>query len=310
MQNIIYAIQHIDSGMTKIGITCQWNSRCKSLKVGEKTKLLGLFQSDELAEAEKELHDTFKEWRLPGSEYFNFNKKQIKELLSLMTDKYQSVEKYYNYYNKVKKSQDVEITRALGWSASDWFRLCKSSWFCSIIKTAENDLHAKDCFFEPTDFDIFQKELNEAISHLSEQFRDTYASWFLEWFVAQEIWYELKDNLECWINKKKFKKTSCYNHSYGRYYSKYQLIKPKFEDIIAQFPESIAHERSGCVITKSTLKVIYSIVCEYRFVEYVERACECMDDDFKYYYNQYGPTKKNKLLSGCGDTWINTYGNY
>ena len=310
MQNIIYAIQHIDSGMTKIGITCQWNSRCKSLKVGEKTKLLGLFQSDELAEAEKELHDTFKEWRLPGSEYFNFNKKQIKELLSLMTDKFQSVEKYYQYYSKVKKLQNLEITNALHHSAHDWFRLCRSSWLRSIIKSAAIDLYSEDCFFSSEDFDIFQKEIKETINHLSDHFRETYANWYLEWTVAQDIWYELKDNFECWIDKKKLKKTSHYHYNYGRYYTKCQLIKPNFEDIEVSFPEFITHERTGCIITKPTLKVIYSIVCEYRFCQYIETAYEFMHDDFRYYYDSYGPTKKNKLLSNCGDKWIDTYGNY
>lgn len=295
--------------MTKIGITCQWHSRSKSLKIGEKTQLLGLFQANELAEAEKQLHDTFRESRLPGSEYFNLNKKQIKQLLLFMTDKYESVEKYYNYYSKVKKSQDLEITHALGWSASDWFRLCKSSWLSSIVQSAENDLYAEDCFFSKEDFGVFRKEIEEAIANLSDNFRDTYANWYLEWLVAQDIWYELKDNFECWISKSKLKKSCRYNHNYGRYYSKYHYFKPKFKDIDARFPEFIIHERTGCAITKPTLKVIYSIVCEYRFVEYIEYAFECVDDSFEYYYDEYGPTKKNKLLSGCGDKWVDGYGN-
>lgn len=296
--------------MTKIGITCQWHSRSKSLKIGEKTQLLGLFQANELAEAEKELHDTYRESRLPGSEYFNLNKKQIKELLLFMTNKYESVEKYYDYYNKVKKSQNLEITRALHWSASDWFRLCKSSWLRSIVQSAENDLYAENCFFSEKDFGIFRKEIEEAIAKLSDNFRDTYANWFLEWLVAQEIWYELKDNFECWINKNKLKKSCRYDHNHGRYYSKYHYPKPKFEDIDVKFPEFIIHARTGCIITKPALKVIYGIVCEYRFVEYIERAFECVDDDFKYYYDSYGPTRKNKLLFACGDKWIDTYGNY
>lgn len=296
--------------MTKIGITCQWHSRSKSLKIGEKTQLLGLFQADELAEAEKELHDTFKQFRLPGSEYFNLNKKQIKELLLLMTNKYQNVQKYFDYYSEVKKSKNLEITRALHHSAHDWFRLCRSSWRRSIVKSAANILYAEDCFFDRQNFDVFHKEIKESINNLSEYYRDTYANWYLEWHVAQDIWYELKDNFECWIDKKSLKKISRYNHIYGRYHSEYQFSSPRFENIDPHFPEFIVYEKTGCIITKPTLKVLYSIVCQYRFIEYIERAFEYADDNFKYYYNSYGPTKKNKLLSGCGDEWIETFDNY
>lgn len=296
--------------MTKIGITCQWHSRSKSLKIGEKTQLLGLFQADELAQAEKELHDTFKDSRLPGSEYFNLNKNQIKELLSLMTAKYQNVEKYYNYYNNAKKSKKLEITNALDSSASDWFRLCKTSWLRSIIQTAKNDLYSKNCFFNYNDFNIFEKQISNLISLFGEQFCNTYANWFLELHAAETIWYELADNFECWINKNKLKKTCRYNHNYGRYYSKYKFIKPKFEDLDPRFPDSILLKNTNCIISKSTCKVIYSIVCKYRFIQYIERAFECADDNFTYYYNEYGPTQKNKLLAKCGNRWIDTFDNY
>lgn len=296
--------------MTKIGITCQWHCRSKSLKIGEKTQLLGLFQADELAEAEKELHDEFRESRLPGSEYFNLNKKQIKELLLFMSNKYQNVSKYFDYFDKVKKAKNLEITHALHCSAHDWFRLCHSSWHRRIIELAENDLYAKDCFFKKEDFNIFCKEIKETIDNLSDDMRDTYANWYLQWDVTQNIWYQLIDNFECWIPKKSLQKTFRYDHIYGRYYSEYKFPNPKFEDIIFSLPEFLVCEKTNCTITKPTLKVIYSIVCEYRFVEYVKRAFECMDDDFKHYYDSYGPTKKNKLLSGCGDKWIGNYGKY
>lgn len=67
----LYVIQDIASGHYKIGITSNWDRRARALGVGSKTRLMQVKSVDDMREAERQAHARYKDYRLPGSEYFN-----------------------------------------------------------------------------------------------------------------------------------------------------------------------------------------------------------------------------------------------
>ena len=72
-EGYVYLIQDIDSGLYKIGKTVNLQRRMRELKVGSKTKLI---ESKFVIDAnlrEKELHNKYKNFRLPQTEYFKLD---------------------------------------------------------------------------------------------------------------------------------------------------------------------------------------------------------------------------------------------
>ncbi len=81
----LYVIQHKKSQAIKIGITKDWPSRANQLKVGEYCISLKVVHCENSLEKEKQLHQKYKRWRLPSSEWFFLTKFQIKNLIKKIT---------------------------------------------------------------------------------------------------------------------------------------------------------------------------------------------------------------------------------
>ena len=78
----LYVIKHNQTGLVKIGVSNNWYERAKALQVGTKTSPLIVVLTDNNAKAEKDLHEQYKDYRLPGSEYFQLDKVSIGEVIS------------------------------------------------------------------------------------------------------------------------------------------------------------------------------------------------------------------------------------
>lgn len=129
---VVYVIEHIDSGMTKIGITSDWFSRSIALKVHQETKLIGLFESSDMEEAERELHRFARKQRLPGSEYFCLTKQQQENVLTKARETNREIEDLTGLYREMTNNPFVDVTKAVYHSACDWLRLNTTSWKHSI----------------------------------------------------------------------------------------------------------------------------------------------------------------------------------
>jgi hypothetical protein len=62
----VYLIKYAKTNLVKIGISSNWYDRSKCLQVGTKTLPLAVVLTPNNAKAEKDLHDKFDEYRLPG----------------------------------------------------------------------------------------------------------------------------------------------------------------------------------------------------------------------------------------------------
>ena len=76
----VYLIRNKD--IYKIGITENALRRFGQLKPDE---VINVVKCSNYKSLEKELHKKFKEFRIPQTEYFRFNKKQVKEVNNAMT---------------------------------------------------------------------------------------------------------------------------------------------------------------------------------------------------------------------------------
>lgn len=79
-QPSIYLIKHIASGLVKVGITNYWQQRCKQLSVGQKCTAIKVVFCDQAEFHEKLIHSNLDDFRLPQSEWFKLNKKQLDRL--------------------------------------------------------------------------------------------------------------------------------------------------------------------------------------------------------------------------------------
>ena len=67
----VYLIQDIKTGLYKIGITKNMEKRMKQLGVGDTAKLIDDIFVPDARGREKQLHEKYKDARLPQTEYFN-----------------------------------------------------------------------------------------------------------------------------------------------------------------------------------------------------------------------------------------------
>ena len=70
---IIYLIRHQGSSTYKIGMTSNWDSRSRALRVGSETRLIKTISCEDYKKWERVLHKIFSADRLPGSEYFQLD---------------------------------------------------------------------------------------------------------------------------------------------------------------------------------------------------------------------------------------------
>jgi hypothetical protein len=96
MTNVVYVIQnkHV-ANQYKIGITSNWSSRAKQLKVGDVTKEVFVCPVNENGELESYLHKRYAKYRLPQSEWFHLNSHQVGQITSIIETHYTFAEVEY-----------------------------------------------------------------------------------------------------------------------------------------------------------------------------------------------------------------------
>ncbi len=80
----LYLLRNTLLGGYKIGITTSPSSRFKALAVGEKTEIVGYWQTDKYRELEKYYHSHYKIVRCPQSEWFNLSEDDVKDIVNQM----------------------------------------------------------------------------------------------------------------------------------------------------------------------------------------------------------------------------------
>lgn len=283
--NVLYVIEHLKSKAIKIGITSQWQNRAKVLRVGFDTKLLGLFNCLDIRETELELHQTYKSFRLPGSEYFMLNENQIEHLIIYLRENFKDVTDIFNFYNSVNNSSKLEVTGAVSWSGNEWFRLNRERWKQSPIISAEVVLHQNFGKFDLNDLAIFKAQLASVIDKLKivSHFGGIGEE---QSIAAHEIWRSMIKVSKFFIDKRLYKRHCNPNgilHSLPR--------KISTENIESCIPDDIFLENTDLKLESSTVKIIYAIVADCRLKEKLESAMDTSVkiEDFQYYLRSYGP---------------------
>jgi hypothetical protein len=77
----LYVIKDNQTSLTKIGITGNWQSRLRTLKVGKKTECKIVVEVNDNREWEKRLHRKYDPWRLVGTEWFKLDASTTNELI-------------------------------------------------------------------------------------------------------------------------------------------------------------------------------------------------------------------------------------
>lgn len=80
----LYLLRNTLLGGYKIGITTAPTSRFKALAVGDKTELIGYWQTDAYRELEKYYHKLYKEERCPQSEWFKLEPEMVDDIVQQM----------------------------------------------------------------------------------------------------------------------------------------------------------------------------------------------------------------------------------
>ena len=96
----LYVIKHNQTGLVKIGVSNNWYERAKALQIGVKTSPLVVVLTDNNAKAEKDLHEQYKDYRLPGSEYFQLCSTLVGEVISKALKHGKPLSSWYAYPEK------------------------------------------------------------------------------------------------------------------------------------------------------------------------------------------------------------------
>ncbi len=80
----LYLLKNTLLGGYKIGITTNPTARFKALAVGEKTEIVGYWQTDNYRELEKYYHTEYKVVRCPQSEWFNLEESDVTAIVNQM----------------------------------------------------------------------------------------------------------------------------------------------------------------------------------------------------------------------------------
>jgi len=281
---ILYIIEHIDSGMTKIGITADWFSRSKALKLHEKTKLIGLFEPDDMEEAEKELHRLFRKNRLPGSEYFHLTKAQQEDVLSKAREDYMEAEDLTGIYQKMAKNTHVDVTKAIRWSASDWLRLNKTSWRRSISDMC--NWPEDDAIIEAENA-VCKKQINEIAVKIDNR-------WGLgasEQIASEMIGDEFFRHHTVSLDKKLFNRRGWKGSSIS-FYLKREIADNLFDHL--EFTPALGKAQikiKGIQIERETLRFFLEHWANFRGPKYCDEAAQALVDKkrFGYYLSCLGP---------------------
>jgi hypothetical protein len=283
--DVLYLIRHKKTKTIKIGITSQWQSRAKTLRVGTDTELLALLQTPDVKETECELHHEFKQYRLPGSEYFAFNKRQVEVITTRLKEQFEDVTELFSLYDSVNKSNTLEVTGAVSWSGSEWFRLNHERRRRSPLNSAEIVLHKYPEKFDRKDLKVLEEQLALVIEKLK------IVSYFggigLEQSIAAHIiWYSIIGASQFFIDKSLYRR-----HCNPSRVLHYLPRKISTADIECFIPDNIFLEDTNLKLESSTVNMIFAIAADCRLKEKLESAMNTSVkiEDFKYYLQDYGP---------------------
>ena len=106
----IYVIKSRQGDLYKVGVTSNWRRRSRELEVGKKTDKIGLFPTPDNYEIEAEIHRIYDYRRLPQSEWFALEKKDLYELLDTINQKARkSVEAWET---KLRDARGIDVPKA------------------------------------------------------------------------------------------------------------------------------------------------------------------------------------------------------
>lgn len=80
-QDCLYVLRHNSSGLIKIGVTSNWQSRSKQLRVNLATKALLVVACEDNLYEESSIHCEYDEQRIPQTEWFHLDANQTQTLL-------------------------------------------------------------------------------------------------------------------------------------------------------------------------------------------------------------------------------------
>jgi len=282
---VLYVIEHVDSGMTKIGITGDWLSRSRALKLHEKTRLVGLFEPGDMQEAEKELHALFRRSRLPGSEYFSLTKDQQEELLARAREDYREMEDLTGIYRQMASKSQIDVTKAIHWSAHDWTRLNRTSWKRMISCI---------CSYPEDDLDIqFENSIcKDQIQEMAKEINDVWGLGASEQIASERICCEFFRHHKVSLDKKLFTR-----HSYGRGYGFRFHLKPEIDDNLFDYLifnptlENANIKVAGIEVKPQTLSFFLRRWAGFRGKKYCDEAMNALVEwkRFDYYLSCLGP---------------------
>lgn len=281
---VVYVIEHIKSGMTKIGITSDWFSRSATLKVHQETRLIGLFESCDMEKTEKDLHRFFRKQRLPGSEYFFLTKEQQKDLLDKARENNREMEDLTGTFRAMTNSPIADVTNAVLWSSRDWLRLNRKSWRRRISDYCSQP-------FEDTDLEVEADICKRQIQEIATEMNDPWCFGTAEQRAAEKICNEFFGHHKASIDKKNFHRTS-YNTGKLRFYLKQNAYENIFEHLI--FTPSIQDAEvvvKDIKLKAETLRFLLRMLIDYRGGKYCEQAINALADrrEFGYYLSCLGP---------------------
>lgn len=284
-KDVLYLIRHKKTKTVKIGITSQWQNRAKVLRIGSDTELLSLFHTYDVKETESELHHKFKKYRLPGSEYFALNERQVKLVIEELKDNFKDVTDLFNLYDFVNNSSRLEVTRAVRFSGNEWFRLNRERWRQSPLNSAENVIHKNPEKFNSKDLEVFEDQLASVIEELKivSYFGGIGAE---QSIAAHNIWHSITNVSRFFIDKRLYRR-----HCYASSVLHTLPRKISTENIECSIPDNIFLEKTDLKLESSTVNMVFAIVADCSLKEKLESAMDTSTkiEDFEYYLKSYGP---------------------
>jgi hypothetical protein len=281
--SVLYVVEHINSGMTKIGITENWFSRSTALKLNKETKCLGLFSPPELLKAEREMHHKWRNFRLPGSEYFNFSAEQQNALINELTKKYKVEKDTSQIYFEYKSKKTVDVTKSVNASANRWLRLNRTSWhyrMSDFFINIDSDNNLKESE------QICSEQIIELASIIANPSGVMDSEYRAVWGISQQIF--LEDSFS--VAKSLFARHRFY-HPERFVYRLKPYVSKDLIGIIRHHPGKRPLLVRNIEIKPQTVDVLLQHWISGYTYELCEKAVTCLMDSnmFGWYLSNYGP---------------------
>lgn len=282
--SVLYFIEHIETKMIKIGITSNWSSRLTALKTGKLTKVIAIFECDDIRTAEQNMHEKAKKYRLPGSEYFFLPKELLTQLLQECSKIHKDITQKIALYNHYRASSILNVTGALNHSAADWFRLNKSAWKESII---EHVIWTMNENKKTVDERLrFIQTIKIVSQNLPQAKHEYYSDLYLNHLAARAIWVKFSMRITCFMSKKLFIKQQTRSGISCRLKQDLDLRK----DIQIKWNANEV-DINGVQVSAQETEPLLEFLFNYRINQRCTEAYNYLLDPgkFDYYLSAYGP---------------------